>query len=95
MTLSAFLVLLLIAAVCGALGQAIAGYSIGGCLVSIGVGFLGAVLGMWLASQLSLPPIFVVEVGTYDFPVVWSILGSALLVAVLGVLQGGGGLWRR
>ena len=95
MTISAILILLLIAAVCGALGQAIAGYSIGGCLVSIAVGFLGAVLGMWLAGQLELPPLFVVEVGTYDFPVAWSILGSALLVAVLGVLQGGGGLWRR
>lgn len=95
MTISAILILLLIAAVCGALGQAIAGYSVGGCLVSIAVGFLGAVLGMWLADQLALPPLFVVEVGTYDFPVVWSILGSALLVTVLGVLQGGGGLWRR
>lgn len=95
MTISAILILLLIAAVCGALGQAIAGYSVGGCLVSIAVGFLGAVLGMWLAGQLGLPPLFVVEVGTYDFPVAWSILGSALLVAVLGVLQGGGGLWRR
>ncbi len=95
MTISAFLILLLIAAICGALGQAIAGYSIGGCLVSIAVGFLGAVLGMWMAGQLDLPRLFVVEVGTYDFPVAWSILGSALLVAVLGVLQGGGGLWRR
>lgn len=95
MTITAFLMLLLIAGVCGALGQAIAGYSVGGCLVSIGVGFLGAVLGMWLAGELALPSIFVVRVGTYDFPVVWSILGSALLVAVLGVLQGGGGLWRR
>lgn len=95
MTISAILILLLIAAVCGALGQAIAGYSVGGCLVSIAVGFLGAVLGMWLAGQLELPPLFVVTVETYDFPVAWSILGSALLVAVLGVLQGGGGLWRR
>lgn len=95
MTITAFLMLLVIAAVCGALGQAIAGYSLGGCLVSIGVGFLGAVFGMWLAGALALPAIFVVEVGTYDFPVVWSILGSALLVAVLGVLQGGGALWRR
>lgn len=95
MSITAFLVLLLIAAVCGALGQSIAGYSLGGCLVSIAIGFVGAVVGMWMADALNLPPLFVVEVGTYDFPIVWSILGSALLVAVLGVLQGGGGLWRR
>lgn len=95
MTLSAVLLLLLIAAVCGVLGQLIAGYSIGGFVVSVAVGFLGAVLGMWLAGQLGLPPLFVIGVGTYDFPIVWSVLGSALLVAVLGVLQGGGGLWRQ
>lgn len=95
MTISAFLILLLIAAVCGVLGQIIAGYSIGGFLVSVPVGFLGAVLGAWLADRLALPPLFVVEAGAYDFPLAWSILGSALLVAVLGVLQGGGGLWRR
>ena len=34
-----FLVLLLVAGVCGALGQAITGYSHGGCLVSIALGF--------------------------------------------------------
>lgn len=95
MTISAFLILLLIAAGCGILGQMIAGYSIGGVLVSVPIGFLGAVLGAWLADRLDLPPLFVVHAGTYEFPLAWSILGSALLVAVLGVLQGGGGLWRR
>jgi len=34
------LILLLIAGVCGALGQAITGYSHGGCLVSIALGFI-------------------------------------------------------
>ena len=33
MTLLGFLVLLLIAAVCGAIGQSLAGYDLGGCLV--------------------------------------------------------------
>ena len=46
------LVLLLIAGVCGALGQAIGGYSHGGCLVSIALGFIGALLGSWIAGQL-------------------------------------------
>ena len=38
MTLLGFIVLLIIAAIAGALGQAISGYSLGGFLVSIVVG---------------------------------------------------------
>ncbi|MDY7094469.1 MAG: hypothetical protein SX243_15975 [Acidobacteriota bacterium] len=86
MTLASFLVLLLIAAICGAIGQAIAGYSLGGCLVSVGVGLIGAVLGMWMARTLSLPELFVVQVGGEPFPVVWSIIGSVIFALVIGVL---------
>ena len=86
MTLLSFLLLLLIAAICGALGQALAGYSLGGCLVSIIVGFVGAFLGVWIADQLDLPVFFEVDVGGYAFPVVWSILGSALFALALGLL---------
>ena len=45
MTLVGLLVLLLIAAICGGIGQSLAGYSLGGCLVSIVVGFIGAWIG--------------------------------------------------
>lgn len=86
MTLLDFIVLLLIAGLCGALGQAITGFSRGGCLVSIALGFVGAVLGMWLARQLGLPELFAVQIGTTSFPIVWSIIGSALFVAVIALL---------
>lgn len=88
MTLAGFLVLLVIAAICGALGQAIAGYTAGGCLVSIVLGFVGAFLGLWLADQLDLPTFFEVTVEGRDFPVFWSIVGAALFVAVLGLISG-------
>lgn len=78
-----FLILLLVAGICGALGQAITGYSRGGCLVSIALGFIGALLGMWLAQLLKLPELLSIE----GFPVVWSIIGAALFVAVLGLLS--------
>lgn len=84
MTLLSFILLLLIAAVCGALGQSIAGYSLGGCLVSSLVGFIGALVGMWLAGALGLPTIFVVNVGGEPFPIIWSVLGSALFALVVG-----------
>ena len=38
MTVFDLLILLLIAGLCGSIGQAIAGYSRGGCLVSIALG---------------------------------------------------------
>ena len=87
MTLVELLVLLLVAGVCGALGQAISGFSRGGCLVSIALGFVGALLGTWLSRQLGLPELLVVPLGDgRGFPVVWSIIGAALFVAVIGLL---------
>jgi uncharacterized membrane protein YeaQ/YmgE (transglycosylase-associated protein family) len=86
MTILQFVVLLVIAGLCGALGQAIAGYSRGGCLASIALGFIGALLGMWIARALQLPEPFPVEVGDSPFPIIWSIVGSALFVAVIAFL---------
>jgi uncharacterized membrane protein YeaQ/YmgE (transglycosylase-associated protein family) len=87
MTILQFLVLLAIAAICGAIGQSLAGYSLGGCLVSIVVGFVGAFIGMWLARQLGLPEVLTVRVGGETFPVLWSIIGSAILALIIGVLS--------
>ena len=86
MTLLQFVVLLIVAAIIGAIGQAIAGFELGGCLVSAAVGFIGALVGAWLARQLGLPDLLVLDVGGEAFPVVWSIIGSALFVAVIGLL---------
>ena len=86
MTLLDVLILLLVAGICGALGQAIAGYSRGGCLVSIALGFVGALLGMWIARLMGLPELFPVRIGETSFPIVWSIIGSALFVAVITLL---------
>ncbi|MCG2588752.1 GlsB/YeaQ/YmgE family stress response membrane protein [Rhodohalobacter sulfatireducens] len=88
MGLIEFLLLLLIAGICGSIGQAIAGYSRGGCVVSIVVGFIGALLGSWLSTQLGLPEIFSIEVGGRQFPIIWSIIGSVVFVVVVGLLTG-------
>ena len=84
-----FVLLLIIAAVCGAIGEALAGYSVGGCISSILVGFVGAIIGTWLARSLGLPEIFAVNVGGRAFPIVWSVIGSALFVALLALLTRG------
>lgn len=86
MTLVEFLLLLLIAGIVGAVGQSLAGYELGGCLVSIVVGFIGAVIGVWLARELNLPEFFVVTIDNKAFPIVWSVIGSALFALLVGLL---------
>src|ERR1051325_6979594 len=81
------LILLLVAGVCGSLGQAISGYSRGGCLVSIALGFIGAIIGVWVARNLGLPELFAVDIGGTHFPIIWSIIGSALFVAVISFIS--------
>jgi len=86
-SLPALLILLVIAAVCGALGKAIAGEVRGGLLVSIVLGFVGALLGPWVAGKLQLPEPFMVVIGGHPFPVLWSIIGAALFVALIHLVS--------
>lgn len=88
MSLLGVLVLLLIAAIIGSVGQALAGYSRGGCVVSIVVGIVGAFLGNWLAGALGLPIIVAINIQGQVIPLIWSIVGAALFVAALGLITG-------
>lgn len=67
MTLTEFLILLLIAGVVGLIGQLISGFFIGGLFISIIVGFVGALIGVRLADALGLPEWLVITVGTNRF----------------------------
>ena len=87
MTLIGFLVLLLIAAICGAIGQSLAGYDLGGCLVSIVVGFIGAYIGVWIAGKFGLPLIFEISVEGKPLPVVWAVIGSAIFTFIVALLR--------
>lgn len=86
MSLMEFLLLLLVAGICGALGQGISGFSRGGCLVSIALGFIGAVVGMGIGRALNLPELFVLKFNSTGFPIIWSIIGATVFVAVIGLL---------
>jgi uncharacterized membrane protein YeaQ/YmgE (transglycosylase-associated protein family) len=84
-----FLLLLLIAGICGSIAQALVGYSRGGCLASIALGFIGALLGSWLADQTGLPELFSIELNEDShFPVIWSIIGATLFVALISLVSG-------
>ncbi len=87
MTLPGLIVLLVIAAICGAIGRALAGGTRGGLFVSIAIGFVGALLGPWVAVQMKLPEPFMVHISGHSFPVLWSIIGAALFVAIIHIIS--------
>jgi uncharacterized membrane protein YeaQ/YmgE (transglycosylase-associated protein family) len=89
MSLLGLLLLLLIAAICGGIGQSIAGYSLGGCLVSIVVGFIGALIGSWLAAELGLAFILPVDIEGKTIPIIWAVIGSALFTLIIGLITRG------
>ena len=87
MSLESLLLLLVIAAVCGAIGKALAGSARGGLIVSIVLGFIGALVGPWVARMLKLPEPFMVTIGGQAFTVLWSIIGAALFVALIHLIS--------
>ncbi|MGH7558286.1 MAG: GlsB/YeaQ/YmgE family stress response membrane protein [Gemmatimonadota bacterium] len=88
MSLTGLLFLLLIAAIVGAIGQMMVGASVGGCLVSIALGFVGALIGGWMAAEFGLQEPFPITIEGQTFPLIWSIIGAALFVAVLSLISG-------
>jgi uncharacterized membrane protein YeaQ/YmgE (transglycosylase-associated protein family) len=86
MSLIEFLLLLVVAGICGSIAQSLVGYSHGGCLVSIVLGFIGALLGLWLSRALGLPEFLSLRFGDQPFPVLWSIIGASLFVALLSLI---------
>ncbi len=88
LTLPGLIVLIVIAAICGAVGKALAGGGPGGLIVSTALGFVGALLGPWIAHQLQLSEPLVLHVSGQAFPIVWSIIGAALFVALLHLMYG-------
>jgi uncharacterized membrane protein YeaQ/YmgE (transglycosylase-associated protein family) len=86
MTVLEFVVYLVIAGICGAIARALAGGTGGGFIVSILLGFLGAFVGTWLARIFHLPTLLVVAIAGHPFPIVWSIVGSMVLVAIAHAL---------
>ncbi|NOT60515.1 MAG: hypothetical protein HOP19_09860 [Acidobacteria bacterium] len=86
MSVESLLVLLLFSAICGVIGQVISGRwqrgSIGATLL---IGFIGALFGTWMAAFVGLPSLVVMRIGIFTFSVIWSLLGAAMLMGVVGL----------
>jgi uncharacterized membrane protein YeaQ/YmgE (transglycosylase-associated protein family) len=95
MTLVDLLLLILVGGICGVIAEMIVGFSPGGFLASVAIGFLGALLGTWLARQLGLPSIFAVTVGGYTIEILWAILGAVVLLLLLSLFRRRGYYRRR
>ena len=80
-----FLILLLIAFICGSLGASLGGLSKKGCLINIALGFIGALIGGWLSRQVEVGDLLYIR----GIPILWSIIGAALFVALLNLISGG------
>lgn len=89
MNLLQILLLIIIAAGCGSLGMAITGFHRRGCLVSVVMGFIGAIVGTYLSGLAGLPDILTIKVGGANFPVIWSIIGAVIFSLPLSILVGG------
>lgn len=98
MTVPSLLLYIVVAAICGAVGKAIAGNARGGLVVSIFLGLIGAILGPWIAHLLKLSEPLLVTIGGHSIGILWAIIGAAVFVALLHLLSGRPGWrpgWRR
>ena len=84
-TVPTIVVALLIAILIGLVVQLMVGYTHIGFVGHVLVGIVGALLGNLIAAWLQLPTILVVA----GIDVVWTFLGSAILVVILAFLVGG------
>jgi len=90
---------LVIALTCGAVAQALLGYSHIGLLSATALGLLGALVGTWLASALRLPQMLTINVFGVQAELLWCTVGAILVIALTQALRsrrgGGGGSRRR
>jgi uncharacterized membrane protein YeaQ/YmgE (transglycosylase-associated protein family) len=49
------------------------------------VGFIGALLGAWISRKMGLGEILAIDIAGTRFPIIWSIIGATLFVAIVGL----------
>lgn len=89
MNIGEIIVYLVIALLCGLVGQMLAGRSVGGYVVTTVVGLVGALLGGYVARSIGAPEPFLVEVGGKSIPIIWAILGAGAVTLVVAWVQRG------
>ena len=80
------LISLIIAGIAGSIGRSLSGFSRGGCIISIVVGFIGAIIGTWLARELQLPDPFMIVIRGTSYNILWTIIGAVIFTAALSLI---------
>jgi len=83
------LISLIIAGIAGSIGRSLSGFSRGGCIISIVVGFVGAIIGTWLARELQLPDPLTITIRETSYNLLWTIIGAVIFTAVLSLITPG------
>ena len=86
MTPLELVIFLIVGAICAGIAGSLLGVR-AGFLGSIVIGWLGAFVGTWVARQVGLPELFTLRIGDAAVPIVWTILGSFLLLVVVGLFR--------
>lgn len=81
------LIQLVIAGITGSIARKLVGMDRGGCILSIVVGFIGALLGTWLARELNFPELYSFTIRGTNYPIIWSIIGAVLFTAFLSLIS--------
>ena len=84
--LISLLLCLILAAGLGILSQRILGFKMGGLLVSIFIGFMGALLGREMVGWFHLPEWIYLTVAGRSFPVIWCTIGALIATAIVGAI---------
>lgn len=83
------LISLIIAGIAGAIAKSLVGLDRGGCIISIVVGFIGAMIGTWLAREFNLPDLIVFNIRGSEYHILWTIIGAVIFTAVLSLIAPG------
>ena len=83
------LISLIIAGIAGSIARSLSGFTRGGCIISIVVGFIGAIIGTWLAREFQLPDPFVIVIRGTNYNILWTIIGAVIFTAALSLITPG------
>ena len=77
---------LLLAAVCAAAAQVLAGFSLIGYAATWIASFIGAWGAVWLADALNFPAVLLITINDQTFPLLWAAIGALLLALAVSLL---------
>ena len=80
------LISLIIAGIAGSIARSLSGFSRGGCIISIVVGFVGAMIGSWLSREMQLPDPFILHIRGNSYNLLWTIIGAVIFTAVISLI---------